>query len=138
MKRFKPLVDKMYWMISIPTLILIAAVTVISVPAPITLFVTIPADLFVIYFLISPLFGYVELLENGVFIKYGLIMKGEIPYSKIRGVVKVRKFYSDSIMSLKNSMEHVNIKYNSFDTVSVSVVGNDDFIEQLNSMLSKK
>jgi hypothetical protein len=35
--------------------------------------------------------------------------------------------------SLKNALEHVNIKYNTFDIVSVSVVDNDGFIEELNT-----
>ena len=33
--------------------------------------------------------------------------------------------------SLKNALEHVNIKYNNFDVVTVSVVGNDEFISEL-------
>jgi hypothetical protein len=59
-------------------------------------------------------------------------MTREIPYSKIRGFVKERKFYSESMTSLKNALEHVNIKYNSFDVVTVSVTDNDDFIGELN------
>ena len=137
MKKFSPLVDKLFWIISIPTVIFIAAMTVISAFAPVSLIITIPVDLFVIYFLVSPLFGYVELRENSVYIRFGLIMKREIPYEKIRDAVKVRKLYSDSMVSLKNSIEHVNIGYNKFDIVSVSVVKNDDFIYQLKSKLSK-
>jgi hypothetical protein len=37
------------------------------------------------------------------------------------------------MLSLKNALEHVNIKYNNFDIVSVSVVDNDGFIEELNT-----
>ena len=55
----------------------------------------------------------------------------EIPYTSIRDVCKERKFYSDSMMSLKYTLEHVNIKYNRFDLVSVSVVENDELIRDL-------
>ena len=131
MKRFKPLVDKMFYIILLTSIIPMAAMTVISAFSPISLVVTIPVDLLVIYFIISPLFGYVELRDSTLYIKYGLIMAKEIPYAKIRGTVKARKFYSDSMVSLKNAMEHVNVRYNTFDIASVSVVGNDDFIREL-------
>lgn len=131
MKRFKPLVDKLFWIISVPTLLLICAGTVISVFSPAALLVMIPVDLFVIYFLVSPLFGYVELRENSLYIKYGFILKKEIPYDQIRGVSRERKFYSDSMMSLKCSFEHINVKYNTFDVTCVSVVGNDFLISEL-------
>ena len=131
MKRYKPLVDKMYYIILVTSLIPIAALTVVSAFSPISLIVTLPVDLLVIYFLISPLFGYVELRDDTLYIKYGLIMEKEIPYAKIRGTVKARKFYSDSMVSLKNAMEHVNVRYNSFDIASVSVIDNDGFIREL-------
>ena len=137
-RRFKPLVDKMYWMISIPTGVLMLTITVLSAFAPLSLLVTVPTDLFVLYFLISPLFGYVELREETVFIKFGFILKREIPYSKIRGTEKAKKFYSDSMLSLKNSLEHVNIKFNTFDIFSVSVVGNDELIEAIEGIKCKR
>ena len=125
-KRFKPLVDKLFWIIAIPTAVLIASATALAALAPTILFVMLPIDLFVVYFLISPLFGYVELRETAVFIKYGFFMKKEIPYVSIRGVSAERKFYADSMLSLKNSFDHLNVKYNTFDLTSISVVGNDE------------
>ena len=130
-KRYSPQIDKLVWWITAPTVALLVAVTVLSAFAPMSLFVMLPMDLFTLYFLVSPLFGYVELRGETVFVKFGLFMKREIPYSKIRGAEKVRKFYSDSILSLKNSFEHVNIRYNSFDMLSVSVVGNDELISDI-------
>ncbi len=130
-KRFKPLVDKLYLIICIPTALLLAALTTVAAFNPTALLVTIPVDLFVIYFLISPLFGYVELRKYTLYIKYGFILKKEIPYGKIRGVKKERRFYSDSMMSLKNSFEHVNVRYNTYDVTTVSVVGNDDLIKAI-------
>ena len=59
-------------------------------------------------------------------------MKREIPYEKIRGAKKERKWYSDSMLSLKNSMEHVNLLYNTFDFVTISVVDSDELIRELN------
>ena len=124
----------MYWWILIPTVLLMASVTAVAFLTPVVLFVMIPADFLVTYFLVSTLAGYVELRENSVFIRFGFFMKREIPYSKIRGVSKERKFYADSILALKNSFEHVNIKYNTFDMISVSVVGNDELMEAIEGL----
>ena len=130
--KFKPFIDKLFWSISIPTVLFLTAFTVaVSIHEPVTLFFSIPIDLFVSYFLVSPLFGYAELRESSLFIKYGFFIKKEIPYSKIRGAKKVRKWYSDSMLSLKNSLDHVNVKYNTFDMTSISVKDNDAFIEEL-------
>ena len=134
-KRFKPLFDKLFFIIWIPTSILMIAVTVISSFFPITLLILISVDLFVFYFLFSSLFGYVELRKNTLFIKFGFILKREIPYSKIRGVAKERKIYSESMLALKNALEHVNIKYNKYDVITVSVKENDEFIKELNMHL---
>lgn len=130
-KRFKPLVDKMFYIISIPTILLMAALTVICAMAHITLVAVIFMDVLVFYLIVSPLFGYVELRENEVFVKFGLHNSRKIPYNTIRDVQKDRKFYSESMVSLKNAIEHVNIKYNAFDVTTVSVVDNDAFIEEL-------
>ena len=131
--RFYPLFDKLYWCISVPTALLLLAATVIPAIFDLTiLFLMLPLDIFTLYFLVSPLFGYVELKEEALFICFGLFMKKEIPYTAIHGVKKERKWYSESMISLKNAMEHVNIRYNSFDVVTVSVKDNDAFIEELN------
>lgn len=135
MKRYRPLVDKMFWIISIPTLLLMVALTVIAAFDTVALIIVLVVDLAVIYLLVSPLFGYVELREESLYIKYGLILKKEIPYSHIRGTAKERRWYSDSMLSLKNALDHVNIKYNSFDIATVSVIDNDSFINELNSIL---
>lgn len=130
-KRFKPMFDKLYYLIWIPTSVLMIAMTVFACFEPVVLFVAIPIDVFTFYFLITSLFGYVELREDSVFIKFGFIMKREIPYKNIRGITKERKMYADSMVALKNSLDHVNIKYNRFDMISVSVVGNDELISEI-------
>ena len=134
-KRYKQLVDKLFWIISVPTILLVIGAIIISIYHAIALIIMSAVAAFVLYFFVSPLFGYVELRENSMFIKYGFILKKEIPYSKIRSVTKARKFYSDSMMSLKNSFDHVNIKYNTFDVTCVSVVDNDSFINELSKRL---
>ena len=134
-KKYKPLVDKLFWIISVPTILLVIGAIIISIYHAIALIIMSAVAAFVLYFFVSPLFGYVELRENSMFIKYGFILKKEIPYSKIRSVTKARKFYSDSMMSLKNSFDHVNIKYNTFDVTCVSVVDNDSFINELSKRL---
>ena len=134
-KKYKPLIDKQFYAIWIPTMVLLIALTVVSLFYLGALIIMIITDVFTFYFLFSSLCGYVELREKSVFIKFGFILKREIDYGKIRKVTKERKFYSDSMLSLKNSMEHVNIKYNRFDIVCVSVIKNDEFIEELESRI---
>ena len=137
--KFSPLVDKLYLIITIPTAILVLSVATVSfIFAPVTLFLTLPITLFVGYFLVSPLLGYVELRESCLFIKYGLILKKEIPYKKIRAVEKERKFYSESMMSLKLAFDQVNVKYNSFDVTTVSVKDNDLFITKLKEQIKPR
>ena len=131
-RRFKPKVDGFYIWIIIFTAILLAAVTVLAATQALALLIVIPVDLITVYFLITSLFGYVELRETVVFIKFGFFMKREIPYSKIRALTKEHKLYSDSMMSLKHSKDHVNIKYGKFDIVSVSVKDSDELIEEIN------
>ena len=132
------MLDKYYALIIIPTSVLLLGVTVgISVPYPPALFFMIPTDLLCAYFFLSPFFGYVELKEHSVFVRFGFFATCDIPYDRIRGVAKVRKFYSDSIMSLKMSMDHVNIKHGRFDVTSVSVRDNDDLLAELEKRLAR-
>jgi len=130
-KRYLPLIDKLFFIVSIPTLILVGAGVAISVYSIPGLMIMCAVALFVLYVLVSPLFGYVELGESSLVIKYGFFLKKEIPYTSIRDITRERKFYSDSMLSLKNSLDHVNIKYNKFDVTSVSVKSNDEFIVEL-------
>ena len=137
-KRYKPLVDKLFWIITIPTVVLLGAITVFAIFEPMVLLIMIPTDLLTFYFLVSPLFGYVELREDSLFIKYGLILKKEIPYEKIRGVIKKRSFMSYTTVSLKNAYDHLDIKYNKFDVTCVSVVNNDEFKKELEEKINTK
>ena len=137
-RRFKPKYDKIFWWTWIPTIGLLIAATVIAALEPAALFVVIPTDIFTLYFLFSSLVGYAELRESSVFIKFGFILKREIPYAKIRGVTKERKLYADSTVALKNSMEHLNIRYNVFDVASVSVRDNDEFLSELTARIEKE
>ena len=135
--RFKPLIGKMFYAIWIPTILLLAVTTALSALAPVSLFITISVDIFTLYFLFSSLVAYVELREDIIYAKVGFIMKVEIPYKKIRGIERSHKFYSDSMLSIKNSLDHVNIKYNSFDLLSVSVVDNEAFVSELEKRVKK-
>ena len=134
-KRYRPLIDWTFWMILIPTMLLLIAATVFAALEPTALFIILPVDLFSLYFLVSPLFGYVELREGSLFIKYGLMLKKEIPYEKIRKVERDKRFYSESMTSLKLSLDHVNVKYNSFDVTTVSVRDNESFMKDLNGLI---
>ena len=137
-KIYKPLIGKMFYAISIPTMLFLCAVTITAIYAPIALLIMIPTDLITLYFIISPLFGRVTLTEDSVVVKFGFFATRIVPYSKIRSLDKVRKWYADSMMSLKNSMEHVNIRYNRFDIISLSVINNDEFISDVTSRINNR
>ncbi len=136
-KRYRPLVDRLFWITTIIAVSLLLGVTVAVCfyPDGLAIAIVLAVDLLTLYVVISPLFGYVELREKTVFIKFGLILKKEILYDKIRGVKKERRCYSESIISLKSAMEHVDIKYDGFQVVTVSVVDNDSLIEQIKSRI---
>ena len=135
-KIYKPKVDRLFYIIWIPTVLLLIAGTVITCFDIIPLLLMLSVDIFTLYFLVSSLVGYVELRPDSMFVKYGFIIKREIPYTNIREIKKERKLYSESMMSLKNAIEHVNIKYNSFDVTTVSVTDNDAFIIELTSRIN--
>ena len=137
-KKYKPLFDKMILWIYLPTVLMLTGATILGAIAPWGLIIMIGVDIFTLYFLVTPFFGYVELRESTLYIKYGFFLKREIPYNKIRGTVKDRKFYSESMLSLKNALTHVNIKYNVYDVTTVSVVDNDGFIEELERRIGNK
>lgn len=136
-RKFKPAYDKSFLIIWVPTIILLAVGTFIAASAPIALIILIATDLFTLYFLFSPLFGYAELRENALFVKFGFFMAREIPYNTIRSITKERKIYADSMMSLKNTVEHVNVKHGKFDVTSISVVTNDEFISNLEERIKQ-
>ena len=130
-KRYKPKFDKLTLWIWIPTAALLLAATALSVFYPIAFIIMLAADIFTFYFLATSFAAYVEVGEQALFIKFGFIKKREIPYNKIRGISRERKIYADSMMSIKNSLDHINIKYNSFDIVSVSVIDNEALIADI-------
>ena len=136
-KRYRPKIGKMFYIIWIPTAVLLAVCTWLSFAAPIGFAIMLATDLFTLYFLFTSLFGYVELREETVYVKFGLLTEKEIPYTSIRDISKERKLYSDSMMSLKYTLDHVNIKYNRFDLVSVSVVENDELIHDLTARIGR-
>lgn len=132
-KRYKPLVDKLFWITTIIAVSLLLGVTiaVCLYPDGLAVAIVLAVDLLTLYIILSPLFGYVELGEKSLLIKFGLVLKREIPYDKIHGLKKERRTYSESILSLKNAMEHIDIKYGSYQVVTVSVVNNDELMEEI-------
>ena len=135
-KRYKPLIDLMFWLICISSAVPAVALFILAFGNTGATVIASIVALVVFYLIISPLFGYVELKESSVYIKYGLVLKKEIPYSKIRGLKKDHSFLSNSMLSLKNALDHVEIKYNAYDTTTVSVDGNDEFIEELQKRIN--
>ena len=135
-KRYAPKVDKLFFMLFIPTTLLVLGLLVIPTILELKmLFFSVPIFLFVEYFFVSPLFGYVELRESELFIKYGFFLRKSIPYQKLRSLKIDRKFYSESMMALKNAFEHVNIRYNTFDVTVVSVKDNAAFVADLETKM---
>jgi hypothetical protein len=122
----------------VPTVLVLLVGTVIAASELVGLLIMIFADLFTLYFLVSSVVGYVELRENTLFIRFGFFITREIPYAKIRSLKKERRVYSESMLALKNSLDHVDIRYNSFDVVSVSVKGNDDLIAEIEARKNEK
>ena len=135
--KFKPKTDKFYMSIIISTILLLAGGTALAAFEPIALLIMIPTDALTVYFLFSPFFGYAELRENTLFIKFGFFIKREIPYAKIRSVEKAQKFISESMLSLKCAVEHINIRYGVFDIVTVSVKDNAAFAAALNQIIKQ-
>ena len=133
-KRFYPKIGRMFWAILIPSEIFMLAMNALWIfypGGPLSVIVIVGTFVLLNYFLLTPCFGFVEFREKALFVKFGFFMKREIPYDKIRGIEKARKFYSDSMLSLKNDMEHLNIKYNKFDIISVSIKDEENFIREL-------
>ncbi len=87
-QKFKPLIDKSFFIIWTPTLILLAAATVIAAFDLLAFLILLSVDVFTLYFLLSSIVGYVELREDTLFIKFGFILKKEIQYGKIREIKK--------------------------------------------------
>ena len=132
MKKYRVKVDGLFYWLFIPiTAILLGVTVTLGILDAVALAIILPIDLFILYFLVSPLFGYCELREDELFIRYGLIITRSIPYEKIRAIEKKRAFYTYSMLSLKCSFFHIDIKYNRFDVTSVGVRDGDEFIGRL-------
>ena len=130
-KKYKPKIDRLFWIIwSIVTIILVPC-TIIALSDWVSGIILILTDIFTYYFMITSLVAYVELRENTMYVKFGFILKREIPYEKIIKIEKEKKVMSYSMLSIKNSYEHYNIRYNKYDMITVSVVDNEDLIKEL-------
>ena len=130
--RFAPRLDKLYFAVAVPTaVLLLCAVIIPAIPAPTTLFITLPIALFTAYFLVASLFGYAELREDALFIRFGAFLTRTIPYPKIRAITLEKSFISESMLSLKNAIEHIKISYNRFDVVCISVRDEARFVSLL-------
>ena len=138
LKRYKPLVDKYFWIIWIVLSIFLIPITILSYTQIVPFILMLIVDIFCYYFMVSSLVSYVELRKDTLYIKYGFILKREIPYNKIRGIEKERRVITYSMLSIKNALEHINIKYNKYDMTTISVVGNDELVIELNKRISQE
>ena len=132
MKKYFPLVDSLFYVYTaVFTVIVLAVGAAFAFLASEVLVWYAPLCLLLFVPVLSPLFGYAELREECLFIRFGLLIKREIPYPVIRKTAKENKIYSDAMLSLKTAKEHVNISYNSFDLISISVKNSEDFLREL-------
>lgn len=130
-QRFKPKFDKLYWLSLSLCAVYMIVMTAISVGSRPMMIITGSVNLVLLWVLVAPWFGYVELREDVIWIRFGFFLKREVAYASIKRMQKVRHWYSESMIALKNAMEHVDIRYNACDVVSVSVTDNDALIEAI-------
>lgn len=135
--KFKPKIDSYYlWILIFTELALLAALVLCLVEFTLGGFlIMLFTFIFTSFFMISPFFGYAELRDGELYIKFGFFLKKAIPYSKIRAVEKKRRWYSESMVSLKTAMNHIDVKYNRFDVVSLSIKDEERFVEELNKKI---
>lgn len=128
--KFKPLVDKYFYTPIILVLILFIAPIMVGIVCKQIDQIIITSLLFIVIgvLLISPLFGYVKIEDDHIFIKYGLFFKRKIFYTNITEITKERKFYATSLISHKTALDHVFIKYNKYDDTCISIKNMDVFI----------
>ena len=67
-KRYRPLVDKLFWITTIIAVSLLLGVTiaVCLYPDGLAVAIVLAVDLLTLYIILSPLFGYVELGEKSL------------------------------------------------------------------------
>ena len=132
-KRYKPRFDRLFYGIAIFTAVVMLGCLIPSFygGGAFAIVVTLGSLILCGYFLVSPCFGYAELREETLFIKFGFFLSREIPYEKIYAVEKKHMMVADSMLSLKNAMDHLNVKYNRFDLISLSLQNEEDFIKAL-------
>lgn len=128
--KFKPHVDKYFYIPIIFVLILFIAPFLVAIVCRQIDQIIVTSLLFVVIsvLLISPLFGYVKIENDYIFIKYGLFFRRKILYTNIVEITKEHKYYATSLISHKTSLDHVFIKYNNYSDTCVSVKDMDVFI----------
>ncbi len=129
--RYKPKTDKLFWWMLVIVNAICLPMLALGFFNTVSLVFAVLLLLFVNYFLLSPLFGYAELREEDLYIKYGLFIHKTIPYKNIRTAEIKRSVISEAVLNLKLSLEHTLIKYNKFDFTIVSVTDNRAFAEEL-------
>ena len=136
-KIYKPLIDKYFYYIWAPITILLAICTYISLFEVTSFFIMVSTDIFTFYFMISSLVGYCKFQEETLYIRFGFILKIEINYKDIIEIKKERGVMTYTMLSLKNALDHITIKYNKYDFIAISVKNQEDFIQELELRIKK-
>ena len=84
-KRYKPLIDKYFWIIWITLFIILIIPTILSLTELVAFLIMIGVFVFTFYFMVSSFFSYVELRDKSLFIKFGFIIKKGEGKSKSNG-----------------------------------------------------
>lgn len=121
--KFKPQVDKYFYVPIIFVLILFIVPIMVGIVCKQMDQIIITAVLFIVIgtLLISPLFGYVKVENDYLYIRYGLFFRRKITYASIKEVEIEHKYYATSLISHKTSLNHLFIKYDSLNDTCVSV-----------------
>ena len=136
-KKYKPLIDKYFYCIWIPLSILLITFTVFSIAELPALLIMLATDIFTFYFMFSSLLGYCQLRENTLYVKFGFILKREIKYEDILELKKERGVMTYTMLSLKNALDHITIKYNKYDLIAISIKNQEEFILELEKKIAK-
>ena len=65
-QKFRPKIDKFFYLIWMPIVIIMLGITIISFTELVAFILMLCTDIFTFYFMISSLAGYVELRENSL------------------------------------------------------------------------
>lgn len=86
--------------------------------------------------MLPPMFGYVRLEENGLFISFGLIHK-KILYSNIKSAKFYKTWATNNPCSITTSFAHIDIQHSKGKQTTISIKNHEEFLAQLEENTKK-